>query len=526
MSKRRNRGRVMGQAPRHIALGYGDAGASATRRALKGFDVESGSPARDIDDNNHTLRQRSRALYMGAPIATSAVRTVRTNVVGTGLVPRPRIDRAYLGISDEDADAWQDAARREFALWASDRAGCDALGLNDFYELQQLVMQAWMMSGDVFALIKRRKASGLHPYTLRLHIIEADRVSTPYEMNTAVSSLYTSGVNAETGNRIFAGVEVKDTGQVVAYHISNHYPNEWDETPIEWTRVQAYGAKTGQPNVLHMMESERPDQYRGVSLLAQAIEPVLQMRRYTNAELQAAIIQAYFTAFVKSEDPTDQPWNEVGDGQGGVTDHVSDDENEYELGPGTVNYMAQGEDVVFASPSHPNSNFDGFMRNLCEQVGAAVEIPADLLLKSFNSSYSASRAALMEAWKSFRMRRTWLVNDFCRPVWELFVSEAVATGRLAAPGFMSDPLVRAAYLGCEWIGPSQGQLDPTKEISAELQAIGAGITTREAAAVRYNGSDWDTNVARIARENQALADAAPQPKEVADAPARTAKAKR
>ena len=198
------------------------------------------------------------------------------------------------------------------------------------------------------------------------------------------------------------------------------------------------------------------------------------MRRYTNAELDAAVIQASFSAFVKTEDPTDNPFNEIGNGVSGDGGGVSDDPSEYELGPGTINYMLPGEDITFGDPSRPNSGFGQFIESMATQVGAALEIPKDLLLKQFNSSYSASRAALMEAWKSFRMRRSWLVNDFCRPVWELFISEAVASGRLDAPDFLTDPVARAAYLGCEWIGPSQGQLDPVKEINAELSAIGAG----------------------------------------------------
>lgn len=516
MSRRRTRNR--GNPPQspppkveHVAKGYGDAGASQTRRALKGFLADSGSPSRDIDDNNWTLRQRSRALYMGAPIATSAIRTSRTNIVGTGVVPRPRIDAAYLGLTDQQADEWQDHVRREFRLWASDRRACDALGLNDFYELQQLAVQAWLTSGDVFALVKRSKPSALRPYTLRLHLVEADRVSTPWGYMTGTPMQLTHGTNSDTGNEVYDGVEVSPSGRVVAYHIRNGYPNEYDGKDVQWTRVLAEGLKSGQPNVLHLMESERPDQYRGVSLLAQAIEPLRQVSRYTNAELDAAIVQACFTAFVTTDDPTDVPFNEVGDGAGGLAGgSVSDDPNEYELGPGQVNFMQPGEGVTFADPTRPNSGFDAFMRSLAEQVGAAVEIPSDLLLKSFNASYSASRAALMEAWKSFRMRRQWLVNDLCRPVWELFVSEAVATGRVSAPGFFADPLARDAWLGCEWIGPSQGQLDPTKEISAELSAITAGITTREAAAVRINGSDWDSNVRRLARENAALAQATNQ----------------
>lgn len=505
---------VVGSPPARQASGYSDAGASGTRRALRGFNAWSGSPARDIDDNNYTLRQRSRMLYMGAPIATGAVRTVRTNVVGIGVVPRPRVDAEALGMTSEQADEWADKARREFDLWARDRRACDASGLNDFYELQQLVVQSWLMSGDAFAVVRRHKASAMRPYTLRLQLVEADRVCTPWEMGAGTSKrgiaampyAVTTGQNSDNGNLVYDGVEVSKTGEVVAYHVCNHHPWEAGAETTEWARVQAVSSKTGLPLVLHVMESERPEQYRGVPYLAQAIEPLLQMRRYTNAELDAAVIQASFSAFVKTEDPTDNPFNEVGSGiEGDSASSLSDDPSEYELGPGTVNYMLPGEDIVFGDPSRPNSGFEGFIAAMATQVGAALEIPRDLLLKEFNSSYSASRAALMEAWKAFRMRRAWLVSDFCRPVWELFVSEAVARGRLEAPGFFADPAVRAAYLGCEWIGPSQGQLDPTKEINAELAAIGAGITTREAAAVRINGSDWDENVRRLARENDALA---------------------
>lgn len=520
MSDKRNGRRaqrpVSGNPPRTQASGYGDAGASWTKRATKGFTATSGSPARDIDDNNYTLRQRSRMLYMSAPVATSAVRTMRTNVVGTGVIPRPRIDADALGMTRDEADAWGDAARREFMTWASDRRACDSQGLNDFFELQQLVMQSWLMSGDSIALVRRHKASALRPYTLRLQVVEADRVCTPWDMGagglrngtTVLPYSVTTGLNPDTGNVIYDGVEVSGTGEIAAYWICNHHPFEAGNGPTEWARVSAVGTKSGTPLVLHVMESERPDQYRGVPYLAQAIEPLLQMRRYTSAELDAAVVQASFSAFVKTEDPTENPFNEVGNGVPGASGaDESPDPNEYDLGPGTINYMLPGEDVTFADPSRPASGFGEFIEAMATQVGAALEIPKDLLLKQFNSSYSASRAALLEAWKAFRMRRRWLVSDFCRPVWELFVSEAVGNGRLSAPGFFTDPARRAAYLACEWIGPSQGQLDPTKEIQAELTAVSAGITTREAAAERINGSDWDSNVARLARENRALADA-------------------
>ena len=169
-----------------------------------------------------------------------------------------------------------------------------------------------------------------------------------------------------------------------------------------------------------------------------------------------------------------------------------------------MNILEPGEDVTFGSPTHPNTGFDTFMRSLCEQVGACLEIPADLLLMSFNASYSASRAALLEAWKGFRMRRNWLTDDFCRPVYELWLTEAVARGRISAPGFLTDPIIRQAYLGSEWIGPSQGQLDPTKEVQAAVMAIENGLSNHEAEAEKLNGSQFYANAEKLAAENERL----------------------
>lgn len=495
------RARVVGPVKN---AGYGEAGASYSKKTLKGFTVSSRSPVEDIDEHNYTLRQRSRMLYMAAPIAAAALKRQRTNIVGPGLKLKCSIDRAVLGMDKEKAEAWQRRTQAEFELWANRKAACDATGVNNFYGMQQLVALAWPMSGDVFALIKRKDPMPLMPYSLRLHILEADRVRTPEASGALFSAGMTSG-KAANGNLIHDGVEIDKDGAIVAYHIANTYPYDFSGVPTKFARVEAYGKETGLPNVLHIMDSERPEQYRGVPYLAQAIEPLLQMRRYTEAEIAAAVVQSFFTAFIKTEAGTsDMPFNEVG---GDEVEEVSKDPNEYEMGAGTVNVLEPGEDVTFASPTHPNTGFDTFMRALCEQIGACLEIPADLLLMSFNSSYSASRAALLEAWKGFKMRRQWLVDDFCTPVYEIWLTEAVARGRISAPGFLTDPIIRKAYLGCEWIGPSQGQLDPTKEVSAAVQAIDNGLSTREAEAIKLNGSEFTSNVDKLTGENERLREA-------------------
>ena len=486
--------------------GYGDAGASYAKKALKGFIAASGSPREDIDAHNYTLRQRARMLYMAAPVATSAIKTNRTNVIGCGLQLKSRINRVKLGLTPEQAKEWQRKTEEEFELWAANKRNCDAIGVNNFYTAQQLALASCLLSGDMIVLLKHEDPTVLNPYGLRFHMIEADRVSTPTAM-TAGSSFFANMTQGETkeGNRIYDGIEVDKNGRIIAYWIRHTYPFQQTADKTEWKRVLATGEETGLPNVLHVMETERPEQYRGVSYLAQVIEPLLQMRRYTDSELTAAVVESFFTAFIKTEaDPNENPYNEVG---GDGTEQVSDDPNEYEMGPGQINIMKPGEDVVFGDPKRPAGGFDGFVVAICKQIGAALEIPADLLLKSFNASYSASRAALLEAWKAFKMRREWFADDFCRPLYEVWMAEAVARGRIIAPGFFSDPAIRAAWLGSEWIGPTQGQLDPVKEITAEQLACENGFSTREQSTIRLNGGSFEANAEQLVDENARLAQA-------------------
>lgn len=502
-----------------MASGYSEAGASLVRRALKGFTPQSGSPNDDIDRNNKTLRQRSRMLYMGTPVASSAINTNRTKVIGTGLTLRSTIDREMLGLSPEMAKAWQSKTEAEFRLWADKKQNCDAIGMNNFNGLQQLGLKSWLLSGDVFPLLKRAEPTPLNPYSLRIHLIEADRVCTPGGYGGYANFGVTEGKVPEgkpgAGNLIHDGVEVDANGRVVAYHICSVYPGQVTvNQQVTWTRVEAYGEKTGLPNILHIMDSERPDQYRGVPYLAQVIEPLLQLRRYTESELMAALVQCLFTAWIETE--TNQaaiPINEVGTGDiagvpGANPDNgtISKSENEHEMGPGTVIHLAPGEKVQFGNPNIPTAGFETFVKTVTKLIGSGLEIPYDVLVKEFNSSYSASRGALLEAWEGFKMRRAWFVDDFCQPIYEVWLAEAVARGRIKAPGFFDDPMLRSAWCGARWIGPVQGQLDPKKEAEAQLMLAKTGVKTYTQITRELGGGDWEANVEQLRHEHEVMAE--------------------
>lgn len=492
--------------------GYSDAGASWTKRALKGFVAQSGAPSEDIDNNSMTLRQRGRMLYMAAPVATGAINTTRTKTVGSGLHLKPTINRAVLGISDEEAERWQRDVQAEWVLWAEEKQNCDSMGMNNFYELQQLAVKSWLMSGDVFALLKREDPTPGNPYTLRIYLIEADRISTPMESRNGYISVAEG--KTEDGNKIYDGVEVDKSGKVVAYHICDYYPGQFSLKSTDWHRVLAVGAKTGLPNILHLMEAERPDQHRGVTFLAPVIEILLQERRFTESTLMAAFIQTCMTAWIKTaSDPTAFPFNEVGSDGDESEEGVSENENEYEIAPGQINHLAEGEDVVLGNPNIPTVGFEAFVKAINQTVGAGLEIPYDVLMKEFNASYSAAKGALEEAWETFKMRRSWFVNDFCQPIYETWLAEAVATGRIKAPGFFNDPKIRKAWCGARWDGPAQTHLDPVKEANAAEKEVSHGWKTNEQVTREYYGGDWTENMAQIKSENAVITDTFPETEE-------------
>lgn len=474
--------------------GYSDAGASLVKKALRAFNATSYSAIEDIDFNNATLRQRGRMLYMAAPIAAAAINTNRTKIVGSGLKMKCSINAKRLGLSEKAAKEWCDKTEAEFKLWSENKNACDMLGQNNFFEIQQLAVKSWLMSGDVFVLIKRDKPTPLNPYSLRLQLVEADRVGTP-SSGCSYANGPTEGV-AENNNEIHDGIEVDKDGRIVAYHICNRYPNSFYGTKeTEWVRVKAIGEKTGLPNVLQIMDAERPDQYRGVSYLAPVVEILLQGRRYTEAELTAAIIQSYLTAWIETEtDATAMP----------IFGNEEDDNEEYdenpEMGPGNVIHLKKGEKVQFGNPNIPTAGFEIFMKALTKQVGAALELPYDVLIKEFNSSYSAAKGALEEAWEVFKMRRSWFVNDFCRPVYEIWLAEAVALGRISAPGFFDDPLIRATWCGARWDGPAQTHLDPVKEANANEIQVKNGWKTNEQVTREHYGGNWAENIQDLQQE--------------------------
>lgn len=484
------------------ASGYRYHGASQTLNSLIGWVTGGGSAEDDIDLQGSRLRIRARDLYTGGGLGRGAPATLVTNVVGWGIRPKPKIDAALLGMSDEAAEEWQATALREFNLWAKTQM-CDASRQNTFWELQELAFRSMLMSGDVFALFGE-KPNKRNPYSLVLRLIEADRVSTPESQGDSEAQ------NTDGGGRIVDGVEIDKNGEVTRYHIATYHPLA-DETPeqIKWEAIDAFGKDTGMPNVLHLMTIERPEQHRGIPFVSGMIEQVKQLDRYLNAELAASIVAAMLTVFITTNNTDDDGFDSVNDG---ISDDekVTDDPMKIELGNGNVYELPPGKHVEKTEVNRAPSAFDNYVSRVITMIGSSMEIPYEVLMHRYDSNYTASRSAILDFWKVVRRYRQQFIQQFNQPVYEAWLAEAVALGRIDAPGFFDDPMTREAWCGCQWIGTSQGHVQPVQEANAAKIRMDLGITTGEQEAMEYNGSNFNENLQQRGREEQARQNAMPK----------------
>ncbi len=98
-----------------------------------------------------------------------------------------------------------------------------------------------------------------------------------------------------------------------------------------------------------------------------------------------------------------------------------------------------------------------------------------------------------------------MIDHFCNLIYELWMEEAVLRERIIAPGFLTDPLLRKAFLGNLWIGPAAGQIDPTKETAA-AQARVDGFFSNISIESAAMGIDFDQNMKQVKREQAKLAE--------------------
>jgi lambda family phage portal protein len=455
---------------------------SASReRAGENWYARTGDPDDDTLLDLPELRRRSRDLQRNNPLAGAALSAKTANVVGTGLKLNASIDREHLGLSDDDADEWESRAEAEWQLFSAS-PNCDLRRTLPFVDQQELAFRAVLENGDHFiSLVTLPQRRPGWPYSFALQHIEADRVCNPH--------------NKADTETLIAGVEKDSGGAPLRYHVSNIHPGALNRHGRiqTWTPLPAFGSRTGRRLTLHLFRVLRDGQTRGVPDLAPVMSVIKQLDRYVDAEVDRAVKSALLLAFITTQD---------GEGIAGMQpDELAGSRAEFyhserrrkklELDHSSTIDLFPGDRIDFSDPKAPNAAAESFLTTFARLISSALELPHELVLRHFSSSYSAARGAMLMAWQFFQGRRAWLARELCRPVYEAVLTDAITAGRLSARGFFTDPLARQAWLGAEWIGDAAPHIDENKAVDAAVARIENGLSTLKRETASLTGQDYD-----------------------------------
>ena len=481
-----------------------------------GAKYQSGmSSSRLVVLHNHIeLRQKSRDMMYDSPECRALVTSAVDNIVDTGMRLKPVPIPEILGITPEAAEEWAENVAMRFHMWANSKKS-DRAAVNTYYQNQRLYQLFKQRDGDVFVrLYYNREKDLFNP--LQIEFIDPNQIR-----GAEFTSTY-----MQTG--IDDGIIRDGSGRETGYKIWNFdgLTGKYSETAIP-----AIGEKSGRIFMLHGYNPEYAGQGRGYSPLSHILQEFEKITDFRVSTIQKAINQASFIGAIENEekDPSNPlagrvagPIREYGSypTPDPTAQNVTPESTQPIISwdampeatitqPGSVliGNLRRGDKIKYLQDTSPSQNFDAFISSFFSSIAASTGWSIETVLKKFNNNYSASRATLILCWRVANIQRLEQNSDFDNPIYEMWLSEEIAAGRISAPGF-SDPLLKAAWLNCEWAGIPMPSIDPLKNMQASKLAVELGAETLDDVAREHNGSSGKANRAKLARQFEELSEPA------------------
>lgn len=406
------------------------------------------APASDADTASRgsraRLRQLSRDMIRNRSMAVRGQSVVSGNVVATGIVP---------SINASDRTPEEVAQMMEVVRGHLMTRAIDARGVSALPGLQRQVMNAVFQDGEV--LVRRRQRNTRLEPGLKLpfavELLEVDHLDTT--------------VTSNGQNEVVDGIEYGPTGAVVAYHIYDTHPGD-----LSGSHARAYrSTRVSAESVLHIRRIDRPGQMRGVPWLAPVMLTMADLADYQESQILKQKVASLMAFFVEA-------------GDDGV---VYDGKDISEVGPGSVVGLKAGQKMVPATPPTVEG-YDQFMREGIRSIATGLGLTYESFGDLSGVNFSSGRMGRMEMDRFIQVwQQEIMIDQFCRGIerWTLDAWRLVQSAVGQAP----DQL--------EWTAPRRPLIDPTKEVSATVQQVEAGLTSLQRAQ-RELGHDPDV----IARE--------------------------
>jgi capsid protein len=409
------------------------------------------------------LMARSQALARNNAYARACINALSAGTIGPcGLIWKSTYDSDPDRAQVEETDIRQ---RRNLSrIIARAMRSIDAAGLASPRAWQAGLLYSKAVFGDAFQVrVSVARPNATHQTAWRT--VHPARVCNP-------------NYGADT-DRLRQGVALDPQGSPVGLWIASAHPNSLNHGPMTWVYRPLLDAD-GLEQVIWASARLEPEQIRSPGWFAPVMSLLVHLGKVTEAHVVAKRLQACLGMIVEVEDPVAAARKD----RNGVAWTANTT-----MKPGKTYYVKKGANVRPFDFKYEGGDFDAFTTALLMAICAAFGpgVPWQFALQQLTkSNMASSRAALMQAWRSFRTEQVELEQSL-RIVVRNYLAEDLARGRLVLPTGDDLEAASAGY----FVPPQRLSSDDNRELEAaksKREVLGISRTTLSR---EYGGYDLD-----------------------------------
>lgn len=472
---------------------------------------------RNSMDALHLPRQSQLAAegadaYINSELIGPGIDELNNATIGLGRRLQPRPDWEELGWNPDQYTDFTSTNRRLFHRhMSSKRRWIDQEGECTLAAMQRMVLATTLTQGEMYTLAYQFDTPA-RPFRTALGLIDRDRVRTPRDLSD------------RDKEQVTCGHRKSDAGFTRSYFVHAYHrndPRNRRKVEEDYTEVRRYN-EFGREQVIHTYLKKAPGLTRGLSQLTSAFHKIKCFEQYEQIRIEASILQTAMAFIIKSNDKNvlsqtigqtplvDQPEDYEAKLKQNVLKATKSQQYHNKSGISLDGAKAirllEGEDAEILTGSASAVNDQQFVDECMTSIARAMGMTKSTLTQRFEASYSAARAELISFYRQCEMYGEFIVNDWLRSVYAIWLEDVIQLGLLKIPNYPDPNLAwlhfienRELYCDADFMGPGRDEIDQAKSMAYWKARLETGnFNFRDF----YNskGKDWQDEVIQQAEE--------------------------
>lgn len=417
-------------------------------------------PYADIKADLMRIVARSRGEVSNNGIAQGIVNTIKTNVVGNGMWPKPNV-------KNEDGTPATDLNRALEDGWDRFVEQFDATGHDNFYQCQGLALETEIISGTV--LVNKVNNPAKNKFLrIAYQMIEPDRLD--YGLDDHKVTLDEN----DRQKQILHGIGLDEYYRPTRYYI------------------KGVSRPVSASNMFHHYLRKRPEQVIGVPWLHASLPDLWDYRQLKEDNLIKSRILADIVLWM-SNDGGDNPFES--------SLNASDDPDNFAWEPGSTIRSKNKPEIVQADDKIADALkplLKVVLLDACSGAGISyMSVSRDM----DGVNFAASRTNLTEDRRHYRTIQEHQVTGFNQKIYYEFVAQMALENKIAGftPAvFNEDPY---KYTRALWQAEGWDWVDPQNDANASKTMYETGLTNLKMECGKH-GLDWREVIDQRAEEEE------------------------